>query len=155
MINLVRVDDRLLHGQIICAWVPYCSADMLIVASDAAASDELLKEILMSCTQGGLGVKVLNVEDAVEVLLAGSYSDEQVILVVGNLHDAFRLFEQGIHFKALNLGNLHHENGGRMLTPSVTVDNKDEALLSKLAGKGVAIEIRDVPTSASLPYSPG
>ena len=42
MVILVRVDDRLLHGQIICSWVPYLKADSLIVCSDEAASDKLL-----------------------------------------------------------------------------------------------------------------
>jgi mannose/fructose/N-acetylgalactosamine-specific phosphotransferase system component IIB len=155
MINFVRVDDRLLHGQIICAWVPFYSADLLIVASDDAASDTLLKGILMSCARNGLGVEVLEVAEATSELLGDLHNDDRVILVVGNLADALRLFEGGVTFKSLNLGNIHHsaEASGRVLTESVTVDAEDESMLARLASMGVDIEIRDVPTTESVPYS--
>lgn len=145
----------MLHGQIICAWVPFYHADLLIVASDNAASDTLLKGILLSCARNGLGVEVLKIAEATTELLGDLHNDDRVILVVGNLADALRLFEGGVTFKSLNLGNIHHsgEASGRALTESVTVDAEDESMLARLAGMGVEIEIRDVPTTESVPYS--
>ncbi len=154
MINFVRVDDRLLHGQIICAWAPFYNAEMLVVASDNAASDELLKGILLSCASEGFGVEVVEVGAAAKMLLNGTYLDKRLILVVGNLEDALRLFDEGVHFRSLNLGNLHHEDGGRTLSASVTIDAEDESVLTKLVARGVSVEVRDVPTSQAIPYSP-
>ncbi|MBE9529157.1 MAG: PTS sugar transporter subunit IIB [Proteobacteria bacterium] len=155
MINFVRVDDRLLHGQIICAWVPFYNANLMVVASDDAASDTLLKGILMSCARNGLGVEVLDVGEATTELMGDLHNDDRVILVVGKLADALKLFEGGVTFKSLNLGNIHHSSDvcGRALSDSVTVDAEDESMLERLVSMGVDVEIRDVPTTEAVAYS--
>ncbi len=150
MLTLVRVDDRLLHGQIICAWVPFVKADSLVVASDEAAGDTLISEIIESCGCKSLSVNVKNIDDAVKCVKRTD--KERVILIVGNLADAMRVYEQGLRFTTLNLGNIHHEDSGRKITPSVIVNREDEEIIGKFRSLGVSIEIRDVPASSASPY---
>lgn len=154
MVILVRVDDRLLHGQIICAWVPFTKATSLIVASDEAASDSLVSEIIESCgCNGDLAVRVKSVPDT--IMFAKTHDDsERAILITGDLRDAMRVYEGGIRFSTLNLGNIHHEDDGRRITSSVIVNREDEALLERFEGLGVKIDIRDVPASAPATYLP-
>jgi PTS system mannose-specific IIB component len=154
MINLVRVDDRLLHGQIICTWVPHVNADSLIVASDEAAGDELVKEILSSCAHNGLKVEVITVAEAAREVLDGLFNEARAILIVGDLQDAMRLYDAGIRFTALNIGNLHHEKDGRMITPSVIMDPEDEDIMEKFESAGVEIDIRAVPASTPGTFVP-
>lgn len=156
MVILVRVDDRLLHGQVICSWVPFIKADSLVVASDEAASDMLVSEIISACGCDGLGVYVKSVADAVRCL-GGDKGGEfgRVMLVVGELKDAMRLFELGMKFTSINLGNIHHDDdGGRMITPSIIVNREDEEILRRLRSLGVGIEIRDVPRNEPREYMP-
>ncbi len=153
MVSFVRVDDRLLHGQIICAWVPFLKADMLIVASDEAASDTLVSDIISSCGHKGLGVQVKSLKDAVSYL-AGAAPGEKVILILGCLADAMRVYDLGIRFSSLNLGNIHHEANGRRMTQSVIVNDEDVSILDRLCSLGVKVEIQDVPASAPREYSP-
>ena len=150
MLTLVRVDDRLLHGQIICAWVPFVNADTLVVASDEAASDTLISEIIESCGCTGLNVRVKDIAEAVGCVK--NSVKERIILIVGNLADAMRLYEEGLRFETLNLGNIHHEDGGKKITPSVIVNREDEEIIGKFRLLGVSVEIRDVPASSSSPY---
>lgn len=150
MLTLVRVDDRLLHGQIICAWVPFVKADSLVVASDEAAGDTLISEIIESCGCKGLNVNVRKIDDAVKCVKRTE--KDRIILIVGNLADAMRVYEQGLRFTTLNLGNIHHEDSGRKITPSVIVNREDEEIIGKFRSLGVSIEIRDVPASSSSPY---
>ena len=151
MLKLVRVDDRLLHGQIICAWVPFIQADSLVVASDEAAKDALVSEIIEACGQDCIKVNVKSVDETVG-FLSDSSIDERVILVVGDLKDAMRIYRAGVKFASINLGNIHHENDGRVLTPSVIVNNEDEAVIAGFRGLGVEIDIRDVPGSDPAAY---
>jgi len=153
MIILVRVDDRLLHGQIICAWVPFVKADALLVASDEAAGDSLASEIIGSCGHKGLNVYVKAIDEAVVCLREGESSKERIILIVGDLNDALRIYAEGIKFTSLNLGNIHHENG-RRITPYVIVDGTDEDILRRFKRMGVSIDIRDVPASQPAEYMP-
>lgn len=152
MIIMVRVDDRLLHGQIICAWVPFVKADALIVASDEAASDDLVSDIICSCGYKGLSVYVKKLDEAARYAAA---SDKQrAILIVGEIQDALRIYESGMRFDTVNLGNIHHEDNGRAITPYVIVNEQDEAVMRRFEELGVKIDIRDVPASEPVDYVP-
>ncbi len=151
MVKLIRVDDRLLHGQIICAWVPFIKADALVVASDEAAKDSLVSDIIEACGQTCLDVHVKSLEDAVK-FVNGGRTQERVILVVGDLKDAMKLYRAGLKFTSLNIGNIHHEDNGRKVTPSVIVNSEDESIIESFEGLGVEIDIRDVPASVPTAY---
>ena len=154
MVILIRVDDRLLHGQIICSWVPFIKADSLVVASDEAASDSLVSEIISACGCNELSVIVKSVADTVAYLNGDGGAEARVMLVVGELRDAMRLYELGMKFSSINLGNIHHEDNGRVITPSIIVNSEDEAVLRRLRDLGVSIEIRDIPKNESREYIP-
>lgn len=149
MVILIRVDDRLLHGQIICSWVPFTQAKALLVASDEAAADRLVSDIIAACGDKELNVYVKSVREAVEYVTNGP-TEERIMLVVGDLRDAMRLYDEGMRFSALNLGNIHHE--GRKIAPSIIVDTDDEDILECFEALGVEIEIRDVPKNAPVEY---
>ncbi len=153
MIILIRVDDRLLHGQIVCAWVPFVRANALIVASDEAAGDSIVKEIMASCGHRGLNVAVESIEDVIKYVSSGGDGDSRAILIVGELKDAMRIYEDGMKFQSLNIGNIHHEENGRMLSPSVIINSEDEAIIERFEKMGVRIDIRDVPTSVAVVYA--
>lgn len=154
MVIFVRVDDRLLHGQIICSWVPYLKADSLIVCSDEAASDKLLSGIMSECSSDGLSVYVDKVDDAVRRMREAAPNGARTILVVSALRDAVRVYDAGLTFSSLNIGNVHHEENGRRITQSVIIDGQDEAIIQSLADRGVQIDIRDIPTTEAVRYSP-
>ena len=153
MIILVRVDDRLLHGQIICSWVPYLHADALLVASDEAASDSLTRDIISSCGCEGLDVVVKGVSEMVTDLKSDGLRSRRVILIVADLKDAVRVYDGGVSFKTLNIGNLHHRDNGRELSPSVIINSEDERILERFTALGVEIDIRAVPTGPSSKYA--
>ncbi|MEK7679607.1 MAG: PTS sugar transporter subunit IIB [Deltaproteobacteria bacterium] len=154
MIILVRVDDRLLHGQVICSWVPFVRADTLIVASDEAASDELASEIIESCGHPDLSVDVKSIGDVIhEAAGDGPFGNRRVILIVGCLEDAMRVYEEGVRFPALNIGNIHHHDGGRNIAPSVILNSRDEELIAGFIRLGVTIDIRDIPKSDPAGYT--
>ena len=147
---LVRVDDRLLHGQIICSWVPFIKADHR--PSDEAAGDEMTSKIMGACNCPGLSVRVEPLSKAVTGIGTCMSCSERVIMIVSGVRDAMRLYEKGMRFASLNLGNIHHEKNGRGLSPSVIVDEEDEKVLERFKSLGVAIDIRDVPTMEPVEY---
>lgn len=153
MLVLVRVDDRLLHGQIICSWAPFMNADALVVASDETAGDEMVSEILSSCSFEGFHVCVASIKDSFDEVKKCMEGAKRTMLIVGTIKDAMRLYDKGRKFTALNLGNVHHADGGRALTPSVIVNEEDDQLLERFIALGVKIDIRDVPTKTPVEYS--
>ncbi len=153
MILLVRVDDRLLHGQLLCSWIPFMKADMLVVVSDEVAKDSFKSAIIRECGEEGLNVVVKGVSEVVRDANCGDFRNVRAILVVRTLKDAMRLYEEGLTFSSLNIGNIHHGDGdGRMLCPSVILNKEDEEIIEKLKALGVKIDIRDLPTRTPVPY---
>jgi len=155
VIALVRVDDRLVHGQVMEGWVPYFKADNIIVASDEVARSAFHREAIESCSHGSLVVKVADAKDAIHDICEGRYDTCRVIILVSGLRDAMRLYEGGIHFTELNIGNIHHGGEGRMITKSVYVDREDEEIIDRFMGLGIAIEIRAVPYERVVAYKEG
>ena len=148
----VRVDDRLLHGRVICAWVPFVKADLLIVVSDEAATDSLRMAVMEACADDGLKVIVRSVQDIVSGDYGGNSGDGRGMLVVGSLKDAMRLYEGGFRFSSLNIGNVHHGDGGRKISLSVILNGEDEKLMERFESLGVKIDVRDVPMAEPVPY---
>jgi PTS system mannose-specific IIB component len=150
MVSLIRVDDRLVHGQVTTTWVPYLKADTILVASDEVASDRMRSGAIGCCAFKGLKIIVKDIAASVEAAASVGLASKTVILLVSGLKDAMRLYEGGLEFKALNIGNIHDTNGDcRTITPSICIDAEDELILERFESLGVAIDLRDVPKGSS------
>lgn len=154
MLLLVRIDDRLLHGQVITAWVPYLKADSLLVASDEVYNNSLMRDFITSLGHQGLRVSVKRVRDVCMDIRTGALAKERLIIILSSIEDAMRIYEDGVRFTSLNIGNIHHEIDGRKLSPSVIINREDERILERLRALGVTIDIRDLPTRAAVPFEP-
>jgi phosphotransferase system HPr (HPr) family protein len=149
---LVRVDDKLLHGQVMGAWVPSLGASLLIVASDEVAGDSFRTSVMRACAEQDLDVVVSPVANVVSGISAGTLDGARAIIVVSSINDAWRLYEQGLSFPGLNIGNVHHKEGGRKMCLSVILDPEDEELIERFEKAGVSIDIRDLPTREPVEY---
>jgi mannose/fructose/N-acetylgalactosamine-specific phosphotransferase system component IIB len=155
MIQLVRVDDRFLHGQTLYAWVPFEKADSVVIASDEVDRDVVRGAVMGGCFEKKLRVIVKRVKDAVKEIDKESLANSRIILVVSDIRDAMRVYNEGLRFTSLNIGNVHHIAHGRKLSRSVILNKEDEEIIEEFERLGVAIDIRDIPTSAPIPYERG
>ena len=155
MILLTRVDDRLVHGQLLGAWVPYVGAEMILVVSDEAEDEGFSRCVKSVCSEYGIRVALRSVAEAIEELKNDSYKDVKTIVVIRELADAMKLYDAGCKFDKLNIGNIHHKaNGdGRELTRSVILSSEDDEIVERLCAEGVEIEIRELPSREATPYS--
>ena len=141
---LARVDNRLVHGQVLEAWVPALGVDAILVVDPELGGDRLQKMVLEGLSRRGLHVQIVTPREAV-ALLAGVLRDTRVMVLFRGLRQAFVAREAGVPFEVLNLGNLHPCQESSSLTVSVYLTAEDEQLLRELAECGVALEARAVP----------
>jgi mannose/fructose/N-acetylgalactosamine-specific phosphotransferase system component IIB len=141
----VRVDNRLIHGQVVEAWVPFVGARHIVVGNDDLALDELQQEIMSLAIPRALESAFLSIEDvAADARLAGPARDATLLLFSSCL-DVRRAVDKGLKLSVLNVGNLHYTQGKRQLSPSVSIGPEDENCLRYLLGKGVELDFRCVP----------
>ena len=143
----LRVDDRLIHGQTMCAWVPYVDATSLVVASDDVAADKVKSSIMTTSCCDEIDVCVKSIDELLDDPDRKCLQGERVLLIVGDIKDAMRLHKGGVLFETLNIGNLHYKEEAKRVSRTVSFDVDDEAIISSLSGAGVNIDIREVPDS--------
>ncbi len=151
-IVLVRVDDRLIHGQILEGWVPTTRATELLVANDAAACDDVLRMIMESATPDTISLVVESVDNIAEMLRNEEDSTVRRIIIMDNPLDALRLKRAGVRFDRLNLGNLRINNGRVCLSRSVIVGDESLRILHEIIGEGVQVYIQSVPFETPLTF---
>ena len=151
---LVRVDCRLIHGQILEAWIPFTRADCLIVANDEVAGDLMQRTILEMAVPPTIEVAIFKVKDAARSLADNSrWADKRIMLLVANCQDALIFSRTGPRFDWLNLGNINCSPGKKYVTCSVSLDERDMDCLKEMNESGVTIEARCVPQDPSRDFN--
>lgn len=138
----VRIDNRLVHGQIIENWLPYTHMGAIVVANDAVANDSIQQEIMALAIPHSIKCVFSTPAEAGNILQ--SFTDSCLVLFASCV-DAMAAWRSGYEFNRLNVGNIHYGPGKRQLSPSVALSEDDEALLNEFISKGVTLDFRCVP----------
>ncbi len=144
-IVLVRVDDRLIHGQIVQGWLPSTKAEEVLVANDRLAADAVQTSIMHAAVPQSIKVVVETVDRIAEMLLHGDNPQTKRMILVDDPQDALRLIEAGVEFDSLNLGNLRSNEFTTTLSRSVLVGEETMEILCEILKQGVQVVIQSVP----------
>jgi mannose/fructose/N-acetylgalactosamine-specific phosphotransferase system component IIB len=149
---LVRVDNRLVHGQVLEAWLPSLDAHGVLVADDEAAGNVLARSAMALAIPPRVKFEVLRVAAAAEALKPGGKGppSPRTLVLLRDVRDAAALHELGVPMPHLNLGNVHFGAGRKQISPSVFLDASELRALNQLAEQGTQVEIRAVPTDAPM-----
>jgi len=142
---LYRVDDRLIHGQVVVGWGRFLKANAILVASDRAAADEMSKTMMEMGAGADVKVEVLPVADAAARLREKEYEKRATIVLFETPADALRFLDCGVDVKRLNIGGMHYREGKRQIMEAVSVDDDDCRDLRALAARGVALYVQMIP----------
>ena len=150
-IALVRVDNRLVHGQILEAWVPFIKAKCIFVVEDNAASDFFCETVIRMAVPSEIEVNILSVEDFARHYAYKRGGGKRAIVLFSNIADACRAYNLGFHFDKLNIGNIHNEEYKLCCAPSVFLcDNEIQDIITLLEKAGVLIELKRVPREKAV-----
>jgi PTS system mannose-specific IIB component len=149
---LTRIDNRLIHGQVLEAWVPHVLANCIVVANDVLAANSLKKLMMKASVPSRMRVEIASVADAVELLLTSVLDDYRVLLLFGTPADALRAYRLGLNYQQLNLGNLHADAGKARFSCTVFLALEDLDDLKSLEEAGVTITARCVPADTERPW---
>ncbi len=149
MITLVRVDNRLLHGQILETWIPRLGIGEVIVADDEAAGSPLARAAMTLCVPPDLPARILAVRDVPWSALAAGRAP--VLVLVRDVAALLAARAAGLTpsiAPAVNLGNVHFAPGRRPVTPSVFLAGEEVDALRRLTAEGFRIEARAIPSES-------
>jgi len=151
VIILYRVDDRLVHGQVVEGWVPHLQAEELAVVSDELAGDEMRRAIMRFATPEGVDLKILTVAEAQAYLPEADKAPRKVLLLLPGLAEALALAKNGLKIPSLNIGGMHYSAGkNHSIGKAIFLSDEDCSSLKALSDSGIKIEGRGVPTDSPL-----
>ncbi|MBE5254285.1 MAG: PTS mannose transporter subunit IIAB [Enterobacterales bacterium endosymbiont of Blomia tropicalis] len=149
-IGLVRIDDRLIHGQVATRWTKETNVSRIIVVSDEVANDHVRKTLLTQVAPPGVTAHVVDVDKMVRVWNNPKYGQDRVMLLFTNPTDVLRIVEQGVDVKSVNIGGMAFRQGKTQVNNAVSVDDKDIAAFRKLNERNIELEVRKVSNDPKL-----
>ncbi|WBF47246.1 PTS mannose transporter subunit IIAB [Serratia rubidaea] len=149
-IGLARIDDRLIHGQVATRWTKETNVSRIIVVSDEVAADNVRKTLLTQVAPPGVTAHVVDVAKMVRVWNNPKYANDRVMLLFTNPTDVWRLVEDGVDIKSVNIGGMAFRQGKTQVNNAVSVDEKDIEAFKKLNDRGIELEVRKVSSDTRL-----
>jgi mannose/fructose/N-acetylgalactosamine-specific phosphotransferase system component IIB len=150
-LQLVRIDDRLIHGQVVAVWLRALGAKRIAIVDDATARDEFLREVLTLAAPQGVPVEVLEVAEGAVRLIELAASPEPVMVLVRSPRTLLSLRQAGVPIEVVDLGGLGAGPGRRRLHRSISVSSAELAELRELEELGTRVEIRIVADDRPIP----
>ena len=144
-ILLARIDNRLVHGQVGVTWTTSLGANLIVVADDLAAKDELQQQLMaITAESSGVGIRFFTIEKTINVIHKAVPS-QKIFIICRTPKELRKLVEGRIPIKDVNVGNMHFDKGKRQISKKVYVDDKDLEDLMFIKSKGINVFIQDVP----------
>ncbi len=149
---LVRVDNRLVHGQILETWLPFLGAKRIIVIDDDVASDFFRETVIRMAVPREVEFSVYTVDDFTRLRAFSEKSQKKSIVLFSKIADALRAYNQGFRFERLNIGNIYAEECLLRCTTSIALCESDIRDMILLVRSGVAVELKSLPKDKALDF---
>lgn len=150
----VRIDERLIHGQVAAYWTNSLNATRIMVIDDMAAKDEVQKIALKMACPANVKLSVLPVERAVMRLKEEAYPNDRIFIVVKGSRTIKQVYEAGYLFPLVNVGNISSKHGSTRIRRSISVTDEDVANFREMADKGVKFIAQLVPSEDKVDFMP-
>lgn len=153
MLLKLRIDDRLLHGQIAYSWKSALGYNAIVIANDSAAADDFRKNVIKMCCPEGVKLAARSLEAAAELLNNPKLKDMKVFAVCQSPEDANWLLKHIEEKPPVNLGGIQMSEGKKLFSRAVYLDEEDLKNLDEIADRGYDVEVQEVPATALSKYT--
>ena len=145
----IRIDERLIHGQVAAIWSKELNLTRIMVIDEEAVKNPTQKSVLKMACPAGCKLSILGVESAANNLNIRKYEGDRILIIVRTPATLRSLYDAGYHFEAVNVGNMAKKPDSTQISKSVCVTPKDVEDFHYLMDKGVSFGVQRVPSEAS------
>ncbi|MGK0551971.1 PTS sugar transporter subunit IIB [Enterococcus faecalis] len=150
MIKLVRVDHRLLHGQVAFSWTQALGADCILIANDDVPQNDIRKTTIKLAKPAGVKLVIKNINDSIDALKSGVTDKYKLFIVVESIADAYQMAKAVPEIKAINLGGMKVRENTRNISKAINITQEEEGMVKELVDAGREVEIRQVPNDKKV-----
>ena len=146
----VRIDDRMIHGQVATQWSGRLNATRIMVINDSIVNDDMRKTVVRLAAPANVSTSILSRQKALTNIKNGKYKGQRVLLICLSPVDVNYLIDNGLPIKSVNVGNLAQRDGTERIRPSVNLTPEEKEAFKKLIGRGVEVTVIPTPQSPTV-----
>lgn len=146
MVSLVRIDERMLHGQVAMTWVSAVSPNAILIANDDAAANEMSKMAFKMAKPAGVKLAIKSIDDAAALLNNPKSKDIKIFVITRTIADTLRLAKKTDALTKINIGGVKKREGAKQIVKTTFLNDEDISNLKELRNYVDEIEIRMVPS---------
>lgn len=151
MIRVLRVDDRLLHGQVAVAWVNHFKVDVILIANDKVITDQTMQIAFKLATPPGVTLSMKSLDGAAAVINNPKHAARSIMVLTKTMQDAeYVCNKTGGEVKNILIGGLRSGEGKKQIDMNSYMDSEDIAAMNRLEQAGVTVTMQADPTSKRL-----
>ncbi len=146
MLNIVltRIDDRLIHGQVVTAWAKVTKGNRIVVVDDKVAEDDFMSKIIKMAAPASFKIGIYTVKEASEIL-KGEDTGERVIVLLKTPQTIKALVDNGVEIKEVDLGGMGATKGRKQLYRNISISDEEKECFKELIAKGIKVVVQIVP----------
>lgn len=143
-LDFIRVDDRLIHGQILIKWLNVIGSRRVLVLDDETAENPILRSVMEMSLPAGIGLDIWGVDEGIEKLFNSSGN---AFLLIKDILTIHRLFNQGVLLKDVHIGHLPYQAGKQKICEHMYLSGEECRVLGIMMNQGVNFWLQMVPDS--------
>lgn len=144
-----RIDDRLIHGQVIVGWCGQLPIKKLVVIDDFIASHDWEKELMLMAAPPHLSTEILSTMEILQKIDSWKTGKELILILFKSPVTVKILNQEGIHFNKVNLGGIHYREDRKEILSYIYLSSEEIRLVEELMREGITFECQDLPTSTA------
>ena len=150
-LDLYRIDDRLIHGQVVVGWGQPLDLRFIVLVDDEVAASDWEQELYRMGVPPDMDVYFDTVESAAANLERYQYDERRGLLLTGDIGTMTRLVDATDEIRRVNVGGIHHKSGRTQRLRYVFLTPEEEAQLRALEARGLEVTAQDVPAARPVP----
>jgi PTS system mannose-specific IIB component len=144
-----RIDDRLIHGQIIIGWCGKLPITLMLVCDDEIASNEFETKLLLTAAPPNIKTEILTLKETVSKAKNLEIERKLILVLIKSPHTLKALLDKGVQINKVNVGGIHFQNGRKEYLPYIYLTTDEIHLFSEMIDQGIYFECQDLPNSPS------
>lgn len=151
-VRLVRIDDRLIHGQVITQWSKLYNIEQILIIDDTAKNDPVQKAVVKFSAPSGMSVQIFGVDEFAAIIQKNSIKKSTMLLFTNSV-DVLKIVNAGLAITEVNAGGMRFKEGRKMLSKAISVTPEENDAFLKLIDKEIKVSVQLVPKDEKIDYA--
>ena len=144
-IKLIRIDDRLIHGQVVTRWIQKTNADRIVIVDNEVAKNEYLKKIYSLAAPSNINVETKSIKEFINEWLDNKMGSGKLLILLKNIDTAKKLIEKGLLFNELQIGGIGATPENKTVFKTVSITDNEAQKLKWINDKGIKTYFQVLP----------